>query len=175
MNIGTRSVLYGAHCAILHPWFLAVAWWKLYGFPWDVRLWAAFWLHDIGYFSKRDMDGADGETHVELGARIMALFFGESWGAFTAAHSRYWAKRHGTTILPPLRGRQTGVRADTGLVVSANGEGDGRTRRVHVAGQRATGGQRTFYGSGIRATEFTGCAGMAERSKELHATVDRRA
>ena len=95
MNIGTKSVLYGAHCAIVHPWFLAVAWWKLYGFPWDIRLWAAFWLHDIGYFSKRDMDGTDGETHVELGARIMALLFGESWGAFTAAHSRYWAKRNG--------------------------------------------------------------------------------
>ena len=95
MNIGTRSVLYGAHCAIVHHWFLAVAWWRLYGFPWDLRLWAAFWLHDIGYLSKRDMDGNDGETHVELGARIMALFFGESWGAFTAAHSRYWAKRTG--------------------------------------------------------------------------------
>lgn len=89
MNMGTRSVLYGAHCAVIHPWFLAVAWWKLYGVPWDVRLWAAFWLHDIGYFSKRDMDGSDGETHVELGARIMSLLFGKSWGAFTAAHSRY--------------------------------------------------------------------------------------
>ncbi len=72
-----------------------MAWWKLYGFPWDVRLWAAFCLHDIGYLSKNDMDGAEGETHVELGARTMGLLFGESWGAFTAAHSRYWAKRNG--------------------------------------------------------------------------------
>jgi hypothetical protein len=95
MKMGTRSVLYGAHCAVIHPWFLAVAWWKLYGFPLDIRLWSAFWLHDIGYFSKSDMDGSDGETHVELGARIMSLLFGESWGAFTAAHSRYWAKRNG--------------------------------------------------------------------------------
>ena len=38
MTIGTRSVLYGAHCAVLHPWFLAVAWSKLYGFPWDVSV-----------------------------------------------------------------------------------------------------------------------------------------
>jgi hypothetical protein len=98
MNIGTKSVLYGAHCAVLHPWFLAIAWWRLYGFPWDVRLWASFCLHDVGYFSKRDMDGADGETHVELGARIMTLLFGDSWGAFTAAHSRYWAKRHGRQV-----------------------------------------------------------------------------
>jgi hypothetical protein len=28
----------------------------------------------------------------------MALFFGESRGAFTAAHSRYWAKRHGLQV-----------------------------------------------------------------------------
>jgi hypothetical protein len=95
MTIGTRSVLYGAHCAVLHPWFLAVAWSRLYGFPWDVRLWASFWLHDIGYISKPNMDGSEGETHVELGARIMGLLFGESWAAFTAAHSRYWAKRNG--------------------------------------------------------------------------------
>ena len=50
MRIGTKSVLYGAHCAVVHPWFLAAAWWKLYGFPWDIRLWCAFWLHDVGYF-----------------------------------------------------------------------------------------------------------------------------
>jgi hypothetical protein len=41
------------------------------------------------------MDGPDCETHVELGARIMTSLFSESWGGFTAAHSRYWAKRNG--------------------------------------------------------------------------------
>jgi hypothetical protein len=80
---------------VVHPWFLAVAWSRLYGFPWDIRLWFAFALHDVGYFFKNDMDGLEGETHVELGARIMTALFGESWGAFTAAHSRYWAKRNG--------------------------------------------------------------------------------
>src|SRR5260370_7442215 len=95
MTIGTISVVYRAHCAVLHLWFLACAWAKVYGFPWDVRLWASFCLHDIGYISKPNMDGCEGETHVELGARIMGLLFGESWAAFTAAHSRYWAKRNG--------------------------------------------------------------------------------
>ena len=61
MRIGTKSVLYGAHCVVVHPWFLAVAWWRLYGFPWDIRLWCAFALHDVGYFSKRDMDGLTGK------------------------------------------------------------------------------------------------------------------
>ena len=73
MTIGTRSVLYGAHCAVLHPWFLAVAWSKLYGFPWDVRLWASFCLHDIGYISKPNMDGYEGDL------RAFPARFG--WGA----------------------------------------------------------------------------------------------
>lgn len=95
MTVGTRSVLYGAHCVLLHPWFLAAAWMRLYGFPWDIRLWTAFGVHDIGYISCHDLDGAEGETHVELGAKIMAFLFGDFWGNFTAAHSRYWAKRNG--------------------------------------------------------------------------------
>ncbi len=39
MNVGTRSILYGAHAFWLHPWFVAWGWWRLYGFPWDPRLW----------------------------------------------------------------------------------------------------------------------------------------
>ena len=58
MRIGTKSVLYGAHCAVVHPWFLAAAWWKLYGFPWDIRLWACLLrCMMLGTFSKGDMDG----------------------------------------------------------------------------------------------------------------------
>ena len=33
MKIGTKSVLAGTRCFFLHPWFAALAWWKLYGFP----------------------------------------------------------------------------------------------------------------------------------------------
>ena len=33
MKIGTKSVLAGARCFFLHPWFVALAWWKLCGFP----------------------------------------------------------------------------------------------------------------------------------------------
>jgi hypothetical protein len=72
MKIGTKSVLFGAHCFFLHPWFVALGWWKLYGFPLDLRLWFAFFLHDIGYLGKTNMDGPEGERHVEVGAQIMA-------------------------------------------------------------------------------------------------------
>jgi hypothetical protein len=115
MRIGTKSVLFGAHCFFLHPWFVAAAWWKLYGFPWDPRLWFAFFLHDIGYLGKPNMDGPEGELHVELGAWLMAClfdgyksfrdctailsrspfgkpFFLGYWGQMSLLHSRYYAK-----------------------------------------------------------------------------------
>ena len=95
MKIGTRSVLFGAHCFFLHPWFVAAAWRKLYGFPRDPRLWVAFFVHDLGYLGKPNMDGAEGERHVEFGARLMRFLFGAAWGEFTLYHSRYYAKLHG--------------------------------------------------------------------------------
>ena len=109
--IGTRSVLIGAHAFFLHPWFVAWAWWRLYGFPWDPRLWFAFFLHDLGYIGLPDMDGDLGESHPELGAMLMSLFFDPGalycdpgpkphWYQFTLYHSRYYAKRDG---VPPSR------------------------------------------------------------------------
>lgn len=95
MRIGTKSVLYGAHCFFFHPWFVAFAWWRLYGFPFDPRLWAAFFLHDIGYWQKPNMDGPEGESHPEVGAGIMRKCFGDYWGDFCLYHSRYYSKKKG--------------------------------------------------------------------------------
>lgn len=106
MRIGTKSVLFGAHCFFLHPWFVAAAWTKLYGFPWDPRLWVAFFVHDLGYLGMPNMDGPEGESHPELGARIMGRFFDRDrfgmgdaaryrWHDFSLLHSRYYAKREG--------------------------------------------------------------------------------
>ena len=114
MKIGTKSVLFGAHCFFIHPFFVALAWWKLFDFPWDPRLWVAFFVHDLGYWGKPNMDGEEGERHPEWGARVMTLLFdrrtfpgharqiapdGSStpwlgpWGRFTYFHSRFLAKR----------------------------------------------------------------------------------
>lgn len=95
MKIGTKSVLFGAHCFILHPFFVAYSWYKLYGFPWDPRLWCAFFLHDIGYFGKPNMDGDEGELHPYAGAKIMKFFFGQEWYEFTLYHSRFLSKKNG--------------------------------------------------------------------------------
>lgn len=100
LKLGTRSVLFGAHQFLLHPLFLALAWTKLYGFPSDPRLWAAFFLHDVGYIGKENLDGAEGETHPELGGKIMAKLFGESWGEFTKFHSRFFANLDERTPSP---------------------------------------------------------------------------
>ncbi len=90
MKVGTKSVLYGAHCFLIHPVFVMIAWIKLYGFPWDPRLWVAFFVHDLGYLGKPNMDGKEGITHPELGAKIMSIF-GESWADFTRYHSKYYS------------------------------------------------------------------------------------
>jgi hypothetical protein len=95
MNIGTKSVLFGAHCFFIHPWFVAYAWWKLYGFPFDPRLWFAFFLHDIGYIGKPNMDGPEGELHPYAGAKIMGFLFGKKWFDFTLYHSRFLSKKNG--------------------------------------------------------------------------------
>lgn len=74
MKIGTKSVLFGAHAFWLHPFFVALGWWKLYGFPWDPRLWVAFFVHDLGYWRMPDMDGEEGEKHPLWGAELAAGF-----------------------------------------------------------------------------------------------------
>ena len=53
MKVGTKSVIGGAHCFLLHPFFVAWGWKRLFGFPCDLRLWFAFALHDIGYVGLR--------------------------------------------------------------------------------------------------------------------------
>lgn len=98
MSVGTRSVLFGVHAFWLHPFFTAEAWRRIYGFPWDVRLWVAFFVHDLGYWKAPNMDGPEGEAHVYVGARILRCLFGDAWGEFCLRHSRYWAKRHGCEI-----------------------------------------------------------------------------
>ncbi len=111
MKIGTRSVLYGAHCFLLHPWFVALGWWKLYGFPWDPRLWVAFFVHDIGYLGRPNMDGPEGEQHPKVGGQIMFRWFDRvgfwqmvcdgfwghkgSWFDFVVNHSRFLARQRG--------------------------------------------------------------------------------
>lgn len=123
MKVGTKSVLYGAHCFFIHPLWVLLAWCKLYGFPTDIRLWIAFFIHDLGYIGKPNMDGLEGESHVIWAARMMSYWFDQreiiefsggnnvliigwsdkkgyhtfpagTWGQLCLFHSRFWAKRY---------------------------------------------------------------------------------
>lgn len=90
MKVGTKSVLFGAHSLLIHPWFVALAWWKLFGFPIDPRLWLAFWVHDLGYWKAPNMDGTEGEMHVFFGARIMGVFDADVYNVwFGWKHERF--------------------------------------------------------------------------------------
>lgn len=88
LPVGTKSVLAGAHCCLIHPWLVALAWFKLYGFRLitcpstgvrtsliDPRLWLCFIVHDLGYWRSANMDGEEGERHPEVGARIVGKLF----------------------------------------------------------------------------------------------------
>lgn len=109
--VGTRSVLYGYHCFLLHPWFVWIAYCKLYGFTLDPRIITACIVHDLGYVGKRNMDGPEGETHPTVGAKIMHWLFdgyidtwndvtcrssrSTRWHDFTLYHSRHYSKKAG--------------------------------------------------------------------------------
>lgn len=91
LPIGTRSLLWGGHQFVLHPLCVALAWWRLYGFPRDWRLWAVFFLHDIGYLGKRDLDGREGRYHPLLGAYFAYAYLGHEYGELCVGHSRTFA------------------------------------------------------------------------------------
>jgi hypothetical protein len=88
-------VIFGVHAILVHPFFVAWAWSRLYGFPWDPRLWVAFLVHDVGYLGKANIEGFEGQQHVVLGGRIMGWLFGPKWRDFTLCHSRHWAESVG--------------------------------------------------------------------------------
>lgn len=93
MTVGTKSLLVGVHQVLIHPWFVARAWRRLYGWPWDPRIWIAFFVHDLGYLGSPNMDGDEGERHPMLGARIMGWMFGPRWFDFALYHSRFFVRR----------------------------------------------------------------------------------
>jgi hypothetical protein len=108
VTIGTKSLLYGAHCFLLHPIFVLSAWIRLYGWPRKPPVVVAVLLHDLGYWGRSNMDGEDGKRHPEFGARLMEKLFdtvgkpwsGLRWYLFTGAHSRSWAAEKGCNPSP---------------------------------------------------------------------------
>lgn len=81
MNVGTRSLLIGAHQFLWHPITVFFAWCELYGLP-NWKECVCIFIHDIGYWEKWNMDGGptklpngeydytEGYYHPLLAARL---------------------------------------------------------------------------------------------------------
>lgn len=131
MKVGTKSVLFGAHCFLFHWLLVARGWFHLYGFKkvWigvktakehgedrfgnpvaipyrlniyasilNPKVWVAFFVHDLGYWGKPNMDGEEGERHPEWACGFMNEWFGEPWGSFVLDHSRFYARKYNRQV-----------------------------------------------------------------------------
>lgn len=104
MRVGTKSLLFGVHQFAIHPLVVLIAWVNLYGWPSWKELICIF-VHDWGYWGKPNMDGEEGESHPELGAKIAGKLFDRvTWDEFrddeiysklVLYHSRHYAKNAG--------------------------------------------------------------------------------
>ena len=92
--LGRRSLLFGVHQLIWHPWTVYRAWKSLYGHP-NWREVVCIIIHDWGYWSASNIDGPEGQRHPELGARIARWLFGDEYGDLVLYHSRHYARLHG--------------------------------------------------------------------------------
>lgn len=70
MKRGTKSILFGVHQFLWHPFTVWRAWRYLYKENPGWVYWICIFVHDLGYWGKPDMDGVDGRTHPEGGAKI---------------------------------------------------------------------------------------------------------
>lgn len=94
MKTGTKSLLFGVHQFLIHPIVVWIAWYKLYGFP-DWRECFCIFIHDWGYFGKKNMDDEEGEKHPELAAKIAGFLFGDKYRNLCLYHSRHYARKFG--------------------------------------------------------------------------------
>lgn len=101
MTKGTKSILFGVHQFLWHPFTVWLAWIYLNRtFP-TWRECVCIVIHDWGYWGKENMDDEKGETHPELGARIAHRLFDSSdeklnegaYGCLCLYHSRHYARK----------------------------------------------------------------------------------
>ncbi len=99
--VGTKSLLFGVHQFLLHPYCVLRAWIELYGWP-SWRELVCIIIHDWGYWGRPNMDGPEGERHPLWAAHRAYRWFD---GPFSSSneedyyrklclyHSRHFARR----------------------------------------------------------------------------------
>lgn len=88
MKIGTKSVLWGVHQFLWHPWTVGRAWRHIYGTWPTFDTWVCIFCHDLGYLGCPNMDGPEGEKHPERGADLARMFI----------YWKYWLLRRDKKI-----------------------------------------------------------------------------
>ena len=113
MKIGTRTVLFGVHQFLWHPFTVWRAWRWLYGRNPSWWQLVAIALHDAGYVGLPNLDGEEGRKHPVLGAKmtskvvrffcdllghsiLMRAIYGEAAYQFSLGHSRELARQQHT-------------------------------------------------------------------------------
>lgn len=98
MKIGTKTILFGVHQFVLHPYLVTLAWRRVYGeWPSFLEL-LAIVFHDVGYIGKADLNGVEGVTHPEFGAKLIGYFFGLEYRDLVLFHSRDTASKYGAGV-----------------------------------------------------------------------------
>ena len=100
VKTGTKSVIYGGHQFLIHPFTVLLAYIELYGFPnWKVLV--CIFIHDLGYLGVNDMEGKQGELHPMFGAKTAHKYLDRGhelyYYNFCLYHSRTLAYIHNTT------------------------------------------------------------------------------
>lgn len=72
MKIGTKTLLFGCHQFLIHPWYVYRAWKKIYKVRPDFWETVCIVIHDWGYWGCSDIDGPEGEEHP---SRIVHMIY----------------------------------------------------------------------------------------------------
>lgn len=90
MKIGTKSVLFGAHCVLFHWIFVALGWYKLYGFR-RVKIGERISFHRVS--DPEALNLQPGTETVRMRRHVYAsLFDPRLWIAFMIHDLGYWGK-----------------------------------------------------------------------------------
>jgi len=104
MKIGTKSLLFGVHQFLWHPFTVYLAWIALYKRLPTVKEAICILIHDWGYWGCPNMDGEKGRLHPEWASIVAQNLFGKhpdyTWFYFCLLHSRHLAKIRGMEPSP---------------------------------------------------------------------------
>ena len=110
MNVGTKSILFGVHQFLWHPWTVGRAWRHIHGRWPTFSQWLCIFVHDLGYWGCPNMDGVEGKEHPVRGAELAESLCYYRWRLkykasiadrmakaayrWTLGHSTHYAKAH---------------------------------------------------------------------------------